>query len=401
MTSPKKKILILETYPGFHPLDRFSAIASVLFSMGELLQNNGYDVSINQYPMLDLMQKVSLGEVQIIKSTSRMGLTKYLPIKLKEGIKDLFLFLKLWRTKKSYQYLASKPDLIIEFLTYGSTIGLELSKCWKRPFLAIYDTPQLEQYEYLNGFLPIFKNTIEDRELASVREANAVIAYSEEISDRLKSKIGPYQNFHYHQLADFKRLDFIQEKDELPPINLAYIGSFLKWHKIDTLINVFSRLRSEGYELNLYLVGEGLEFKPTKEFALTMPFGDEIIFTGFADGKKLKEIIKKIHIGIIPNAMWFHAPVKLFQYSAAKMALLAADTPTISFITRDNEGVMLFDNENPDNLYKQLKYLVKNPDKIPHHAGLAQKHIFDKYNPDAVLKKMNSIIEPMLAEKTT
>jgi glycosyltransferase involved in cell wall biosynthesis len=395
MTAQKKKILIIEASPRFHPLNRFSAIASVLYSLGELLQNNDYEVSINQYSLDSLVKKSKSGETQVIKSASRVGITRYLPVKVKEGIKDALLLFRLWRAEKAYKYLAQKPDVIIEFLTYGSTIGLNLAKQWNVPFLAIYDAPQLEQYEYLNGFEPIFKNIIEDRELHSVRDANAVIVYSEEISDRLKSKIGPYQTFYYHQFSDFKRLDFIQEKADAPPLNVAYIGSFLKWHRIETLINVYDRLRAEGLELNLYLVGEGLEYLPMKTLADATKYGKEIIFTGYADGKKLQELTQKIHVGIIPNAMWFHAPVKLFQYSAAKMALLAADTPTIAYITRENEGVLLFDNENPENLYKQLKYLATNPDKIQYYATLGQQHIYNKYNPDAVFRKMHGILNSL------
>src|SRR4051812_3114774 len=113
-----RKILIVVESPMFNPLNRYSAVAAVIYSFASLLHENGYEVSINGESIDELKGKehAAVANVGVPSPFYYRIFSK----RMREAVKDLLLFRKLPALYRQLES-TSKPDIIISWISYGSS----------------------------------------------------------------------------------------------------------------------------------------------------------------------------------------------------------------------------------------------------------------------------------------
>jgi glycosyltransferase involved in cell wall biosynthesis len=159
------------------------------------------------------------------------------------------------------------------------------------------------------------------------------------------------------------------------------------------LIKAYDKLRVDGINAKLFLIGNGMEYVAIKEQVLLSKYVDDIQMTGFLDGNELYEYKKKIHIGVMPGSNWYGAPNKIFEYGAAQMAVVAPATPTISDLFVDKDHLLLFDESNENGLYNSLKALCLDADLRVRLAKKLQHKIATNYSEQITFDFYNNIFE--------
>ena len=182
-----------------------------------------------------------------------------------------------------------------------------------------------------------------------------------------------------------------QRKHAVP--NFAYIGSFFKWHKIDELLTGFDKANDQNRRCTLTFIGDGVEFESIQELASRSKYKDSIQFTGRLDAAALEEQMPQIDVGVIPNALWFQAPVKLFQYAAAQLPVLCRNTPTMVELTGKSDGFIFF--ENSTELAEQMIRLVDKADEL-HALGMkAQEYAKQHFSKGSYLNFFQQIFQSL------
>lgn len=387
--SLSKKITIIYAKNTDEIFNRQSALGSYIHCLATILVKKGYEVSLN-----DLSFHIGLKQNSATaanNSFSSSFLKKIIPGFLKEAIKDLQLFnwlddlyLKLDKEKSM--------DCILEFYTYGSDLGYRLSKEYNKPLFLIYDNPVLEEHQFFQGKQLFFKNKVEKYEKDSILHATKIVTYSNAVKEYLNKKYSQQLPVFIHQNVDYTRFDFINEKSEEETLNIGFIGSFLKWHRVDMLINAFVRLKKDGKNCKLYLIGNGMEFNTIKQQADSCEYSADIYLPGFMDGELLLRFKQKINIGVMPGSNWYGAPNKIFEYGAAKIAVVAADTPTIKELFENNKELLLFKQDNENSLYQQLSNYVDNEELRHRHAIALQNKIRNNYSENITFTFYNQLL---------
>ena len=229
----------------------------------------------------------------------------------------------------------------------------------------IYDGPIFEEYYFFNGYHSFFKRKSENRLKASFNRASNIVVYSDPMKKHCIENIDPDNSkYKIHQNIDFSRFKFITKEKPTDCLNICFIGSFLKWHNVDFLINAFDEIskNKSGLPLKLFLIGDGMEKKRMETLVEELENPD-IIFTGYLDGDELTRLQEKMHIGIMPGSNWYGAPNKIFEYGAMGMACIAPSTPTIEYIFKDSE-VSFFELNNFASFKLKLNQLVTNQNLI-------------------------------------
>ncbi|HLP10800.1 MAG TPA: glycosyltransferase family 4 protein [Flavobacteriales bacterium] len=371
-----KTILITIESPGFNLNNRYSAVAAVISSFAGMLQEQGYKILVNGQPLEEAAKQQ---HSSIPSSTGKKNIYRFFPKRVREMIKDLLLFKRLKRLNQQLDS-CERPDLIIAWISYAGSHSALLAQKWNIPLVSIYDNPVSEEYKYLFKFYPFFRKKIKRAESEMVKAANALIVYSRAVEEHVKKEYGVTTRCYYKAFTDFKRMSYKQYNRPTNEIRFAYIGSFFNWHKIEDLIDAFVSLKNEGSGGKLVLIGDGPEYERMKKLATDSGYGHAIEFTGRCDSSELENRIAEIHVGIIPNALFWQGPVKLFQYSAAQMPVICKATPTIVELTQKNKGYLYFDTKQE--LKLQMKYILENPAKAK-ELGLetqefAKKHFSEK-----------------------
>ncbi|HET6244684.1 MAG: glycosyltransferase family 4 protein [Bacteroidetes bacterium] len=379
-----KRILVAVESPDFNLLNTYSAVSSVIYSFSDLLRKNGFEIWVNDMKLEDWE---ALGGSENTVLLPVKSYYRFFPKRIRELIKDIFKFKQLHKLETSIGII-SKPDVIISWISPCSSFSVDLSKKWQVPLISIFDHPYNEEYKFLFGFYPFFKNRINKHEKRVLNNSQSVIIYSKVVRDYIQNKYNTKTKFYYKAFADFKRMSFSDFQRDMSVINLGYIGSFFNWHRIDDLIEAFLLLdQEEDYNCNLYLIGDGPEY----DRLINSVKHDRIIFTGRKDGAELENLLKRIHIGIIPNALWFQGPVKLFQYSAAQMPVICRRTPTIEELTKQTEGFLFF--ENIETLVKQFKVLLNNKNKIQELGMINQQFARENFSEKEYYSFFNKIFQ--------
>ena len=384
-----KRIIIIYAKSTAEIFNRQSALGSYIHCLATILLKNGFEVSINNLSFyIGLEQKEA---APINNSGSSPFFKKLIPRFIKESVKDIQLFKWL---NSLYQDIdnGNKFDCILEFYTYGSDIGYRLSKKYNKPLFLIYDNPVLEEHQFFHGNQNLVSGKIEKREKDSILSASGIVAYSNAVKEYLNKKYEKQLPVFIHQNVDYTRFEFINEKPEEETINIGFVGSFLKWHRVDLLINAFIRLKRNGRNCRLYLLGNGMEFSTIKQQVESCEYAANIFMPGFMDGESLLKFKQLINIGVMPGSNWYGAPNKIFEYGAAKMAVVAPDTPTIKDIFKNEEELLLFKQDDENSLYDQLLSYLNDGELRHKHAVSLQNKIRNNYSENITFTFYNQLL---------
>ncbi len=392
-----KRILLIYAKNSLELLNRQSALGSYLYVLCGILEKGGYRVQVNDILFGDLKKQEQTTNV-INPSGSANSLFKFVPGILKNFIKDISHF-KSIKNKYSQIAITKEFDLILEFYTYGSNIGYLLSKKKKKPLIVVYDAPVLEEYEFFHGKNYFFRNKILKRQYQTIKQASWIVTYSASVKKHLEKLVNAPIKNSIHQNVDFTRFEFIENKQfDRMPVNIGFIGSFLKWHKVDFLLDAFNKLREEGINARLFLIGNGMEYSSIKNQAEVSKYAADIIMPGFTDGEKLLDYKKMIHIGVMPGSNWYGAPNKIFEYGAANMAVIAPATPTIAELFLNNTDLLLFDENSFADFYLHLKVLCTNPKLCKKLSQQLHTKITSTYSEASTFNYYNSIFTQLKSE---
>lgn len=369
--------------------NRKSALGSYIFVLAQILQKVGFQIRVNE---LELSKGVIRPEINQVTNSNASSLKKKIPLFIKDFLKNVAIFKSM---KSRLQQIEQNTDFseIVEFYRYGSIIGYELSKKYNKKLILVYDGPVWEEHVFFSGKTYFFKRRILNREKKSILQAKAIIVYSNAVKNYLEQKLKCELPVFIHQNVDFSRFEFIETKTYEGTINIGFLGSFLKWHRVDLLIEAFTMLREQHYNVKLFLLGTGLEFETIKKSLDSNKFSMFIEMPGFLDGEELVAYKKEMHIGVMPGSNWYGAPNKIFEYAAAGMAVVAPDTPTIVDLFEDNNELLLFKQDDVQQLFEKLKRLCDDQLLLKHLAVTIQQRIRKCYSEQNTISFYKTLLE--------
>lgn len=373
------KILILYTKNPAEILNRKSALGSYIHSLSNLLKDKEISVYLNGSP-IDKLVPNSIES----RSNSGSGFTSKLKKFIPRLLKRIKFERQLLRNSKQLieQILTSgiEYDQVLEFYTLGSNAGKKISEKLNIPFHIVYDGPIFEEYGFFHRSKPHYLKQFQLLEKESLEAASNIVVYSEPMRQFLSDRFELKGKLHIHQNIDFSRFEQYPDKEAktFGDFEIGFIGSFLKWHQVDLLVNVCKQLLAEGQAIKVHLIGDGQERQKLQSYVEEQGLKDQIIFTGFLDGDALFQIKKKLDVGVMPGSNWYGAPNKLFEYGAMKIAVIAPNTPTITYLFNDNE-VKLFEWKNEADLLVNLRALL-DWKEINKFSENIYKRIQEEYN---------------------
>lgn len=389
------KLLILYTKSRTEVFNRKSAIGSYIYCLSDILQSEGHSVFLNGRPF---QAEIITQRENVKPGGLKKSITKLIPSFLRRAIRDRLILKQADSIADELNGETTVYDAILEFYNLGSQAGLKLAKAQGIPLNIVYDSPVIEEYVYFNnGAKPFFLNEFKRREKATLSNANKTVVYSNPMKDYVQSIYKQSGKVLLHQNVDFSRFDIMENNKQLSaPVKMCFIGSFLKWHQVDLLVEVCANLIKTGANIELYLVGDGMEkIKIEEQVSQLDPvIKSKIHFTGFLDGEALYDLKKNMHIGVMPGSNWYGAPNKIFEYGAMKMAVVAPNTPTILDLFTESE-ISFFEWKNKKSLNDSILNLISNKAILQEKTRQLNHFILKKYS----LKNTKDFYTELISDK--
>lgn len=146
--------------------------------------------------------------------------------------------------------------------------------------------------------------------------------------------------------------------------SLIYTGQLYPWKGVDVLIKALREIP----DAMLTIVG-GLSYEKDiyrlKRLVKKITIEDRVQFIGFIPHRDIKKYLEEADIGVIPLAdnvtsRYFTSPLKMFEYMAAGLPIIASDLPTIREVLIDHENAVLVKPGDPKDLAHGIRELLDN-----------------------------------------
>ena len=139
---------------------------------------------------------------------------------------------------------------------------------------------------------------------------------------------------------------------------ILYAGSFQKWKGVDCLIEAINELKVNPSEIQdkfygvklkieLVLAGNGPEEENLRLKVNKLRLRDEVVFMGFVERSKIPELMIAADVLVLPNSgkekisRVYTSPLKMFEYMAAGVPIVASDLPSIREVLNEEMAVLV------------------------------------------------------------
>lgn len=155
---------------------------------------------------------------------------------------------------------------------------------------------------------------------------------------------------------------------------LGYIGTIDFHKRLDLLLEAFGILSEKRSNLVLVIAGDGPAFDKLEQEAGS----NRVVLTGWVDHQRICELVNCFDIGIHHFAGPYMSPLKIFEYMACGLPVIAPDIAAVREIFNDGLHALLV-KPSSTAIVEKLTLLLDNPDFARSLAAAGQKLIAENY----------------------
>lgn len=384
-----KNVLIVVGIPNFDYSNKKSAVASFLIELKKAFESNGDCVefppnnsSHNGVSHNGVNESGILGKV---KSVIRKWNWLYQSLSFRNFFRSQSHLIDDFSLDKKF-------DLILEFYTVGSTLGVDLAKLYNAKYSVVFDSPVDEQFLEMYGTKTIHWNKIKYAEKYSLENANRIMVYSPACELFITEK--------YNISAKIGVLPCVVNKESIKNaptgdvFNIGFIGSFLSWHKVEMLVSAFKVFNESYPNSRLQLIGYGMEWQRIKELIENYNLTELIEMPGFVSETELLNYKKNFSVAVMPGSNWYGSPLKLFEYAQCGIPFIAPKSKTIKSVFIENEHCLYINEKDSLNSLVDLLTLLYKDSELANKFGEnSRKFYFKNFSEEVYKQKMLSVFK--------
>ncbi|PLR85056.1 hypothetical protein CVD25_00425 [Bacillus canaveralius] len=212
-----------------------------------------------------------------------------------------------------------------------------------------------------------------------------------------KNKVYKWGYFTEHISYNTEELMQKKKKDR---IKILWAGRMLKWKHPEMAVKTAVRLKKDGYNFNLDIIGTGEEEYLIKKLIKQYNLDDCITLLGAMSPKEVREHMENSNIFLVTSDFNEGWGAVLNESMNSGCAVIASHgIGSVPFLVKDGENGLIFRNRDINSLYKKVKYLFDNPTKIEELGNSAYKTINDQWNAKVAAERLIILAQQLLVNK--
>ncbi len=284
------------------------------------------------------------------------------------------------------QDLASReqPEFVWQHHQVFHDVGWSLAQKLQCPFVLHVDAPIVWEAEQWGVSRPVWGRWLERYgEIPQIQRADLVTCPSAEVAEQLTARgideqrimVTPggvnLKTFHPSAGATEVRQKYnLQDK-----FVIGWTGSFRRFHGVDVALRAFATFQKSHPETALLLVGDGPERPQLQRLADELQL-NHVVFTGTLNHVDMPNHIAAMDVALVlapPNGTFHYSPLKLREYMACCVPVIAPKSGELERIFHDGEDVMLVEGRSAADLSRAIQALYSNPERAQSISTAARK----------------------------
>lgn len=256
-----------------------------------------------------------------------------------------------------------RADVIVETQVHFSDSGARAARATGLPLVLDDCSPVAEELGFGVG-IPRLARALFERQL---EEAARVVVSSRQLRYLLLEDGAREESVRIVpngvDLGSLRTADRSAERRRLgidDRIVVGFVGSFQPWHRVDLLVEAMATL--DRLPLHLVLVGDGPGRERTRAAARRAGLEGRISELGPVDPALVPRLTAAFDIGALPGTNRYGHPMKLLEYAAAGLPVVAADLPPVRDVLRDGETGLLVPPGDAAALAAAIRRLTADPE---------------------------------------
>jgi len=250
------------------------------------------------------------------------------------------------------RFESDPPDLIYERASLYATAGLALARALGRPLILELNAPlAMEQQRYrATGFTELASQA----ERHALSGADAIVVVSAALRDHVLALGVSAGRVHvlpngvnlarFHTAPPDAAVRKGLNLDGGPVI--GFVGGLRQWHGVEVLPELFQRLSARHRDLQLVIAGDGPLRGELERGLEIRGLRSRTVMTGLVPHEQVPGVIRQFDIALAPYPQLEHAfyfsPLKLFEYMACGVPVVAAELGQIAEIVHSGETGFLY-----------------------------------------------------------
>jgi len=254
-----------------------------------------------------------------------------------------------------------KPDCIYERCNIFLPSGIWAKKIFKLPLQLEVNSPLYQERKKYGGIA--LDRLAKWSERYAWRNADRVLPVTKVMAEYIKESGVPEERItvipNGVDIGIFKPKELANRAERFQnKIVIGFVGFCREWHKLAEVLALLAKAnRNDVYFL---VIGDGPVIAELKAQAKQLSFEQQFESTGLVKREEMPYWLDQIDIAIQPAVTPWASPLKMIEYLAKGLAIVAPESANIKELL-NNKNSLLFQENNFSEMLTQVEVLIKDP----------------------------------------
>lgn len=179
--------------------------------------------------------------------------------------------------------------------------------------------------------------------------------------------------------------------------SIIWAGRLINWKHPDLAIKAAKRLKEEGYNFELNIIGNGEMEQELKSMIINDNLQDSVHMLGSMPPTEVRKYMEESEIYLFTSDRGEGWGVVLNEAMNSGCVVISSyTTGSTPFLIKDKVNGLVYKNDDENKLYESLKYCLDNKDEVKNIGKNAYESIINMWNPEMAAKRMYEFVDAYL-----
>jgi glycosyltransferase involved in cell wall biosynthesis len=273
------------------------------------------------------------------------ALRRNVPRAVYELLEFGYSILDFWRLAASIR--RNRPDVIYERYNLFLPSGVWASRLFRLPLLLEVNAPLFDERSRFGRVA--LRRLARWSEVHAWRAASMVLPVTRVLADRVcQAGVPSGRIMVVPNGINGQEFTVLPPRDEAKQaLGLAgrfvigFVGFMREWHGLERVLDVIAG--ASRADLHAVFVGDGPARQAVMSHARDLGIEAQVTITGIVDRERVPAHLAAFDVAMQPAVVEYASPLKIFEYLAVGLPIIAPDTPNIREVLADGHNALLFD----------------------------------------------------------